>query len=123
MRPGVAVVGIIALGLLSRALPLGWVLWDKYLGDALYAAMVYLIGKWIWDLPPHKLAIASIVVMTAIEAFQLTGIPLNCALSPSLPLRILGRLLGTGFSWFDLAAYAVGIAVIWILDSRARMTA
>jgi len=37
-----AVIGIIiALGILSRLIHTGFVVLDKYLGDALYAAMVY----------------------------------------------------------------------------------
>jgi hypothetical protein len=35
------IVGIIALGILSRVVHTGFSVFDKYLGDALYAAMVY----------------------------------------------------------------------------------
>ncbi len=84
-------VVIDAAGLLTRLVPLGNILWDKYLGDALYAAMVCTIVRRYW---------AAALVMVAIECFQLTGIPRG----------LLGRLLGTTFSFLDLAAYAVGIA-------------
>ena len=33
---------IIAAGILSRVIHTGWIVFDKYLGDALYAAMVYV---------------------------------------------------------------------------------
>lgn len=34
---------LVAAGLLTRLVPLGNILWDKYLGGALYAAMVCTI--------------------------------------------------------------------------------
>jgi hypothetical protein len=36
-------IAIIALGILSRVVHTGLALFDKYLGDALYAAMVYAL--------------------------------------------------------------------------------
>jgi hypothetical protein len=98
------VVVVIALGLASRRWPQGWRLWDKYLGDALYAVMIYAMVRLVVNWPARQLAMASMVVMTAIEAFQLTGVPAR--------LGLWGRLLGTTFAWADLAAYAVGILCI-----------
>ena len=92
---------IVAVGLLTRLVPLGNILWDKYLGDALYAAMVCTLVRPTW---------VAALVMVAIECFQLTGIPAGLLASDSLPLRLLARALGTHFSLLDLAAYAVGIA-------------
>lgn len=110
----VGLAAVIALGLLSRAMPLGVRLWDKYLGDALYAVMVYAIGRLVVHWPPKRLAVASMAVMTAIEAFQLTGIPLR--------MGIWGRVLGATFAWGDLAAYAVGIALVAWFDRRGTMS-
>ena len=117
-----ALGGIIALGVFSRMAPLGFVLWDKYLGDALYAAMVYCIIRWIRVAPAYKTALASMAAMTAIEAFQLTGIARIWLGSSSAAVRIVARLMGTEFSWLDLLAYAIGIAVLAAIDHRARMT-
>lgn len=114
MQRAAVLGGIIALGLLSRAWPMGFVLWDKYLGDALYAAMVYCLLGWKWDAPPGKLAWASMAAMSVIEAFQLTGLASGWGW--------MGRMLGTSFSWLDLAAYAVGICIATSIDRRARMT-
>ena len=41
-------VGIITVGILSRVAHTGLVVVDKYLGDALYAAMVYTILRLFW---------------------------------------------------------------------------
>ena len=40
--------GIIAVGILSRVVHTGLLVFDKYLGDALYAAMVYTILRLSW---------------------------------------------------------------------------
>ena len=48
------------------------VAFDKYLGDALYAAMVYAILRLLWrGLAPARLAVSAMAVMTFIELFQL----------------------------------------------------
>jgi len=101
-QAGIALALTIALGILSRRMPLGIVLWDKSLGDVLYTVMVY----WILVLlrptaDPRRLVPSSIAISFAIELFQLTGIPLR------LP-RLLQIPLGTTFAWHDMACYVVG---------------
>ena len=117
-------VAIIAAGLLSRTTHTGVRLIDKYLGDALSAAMVYVIFRLTGRIA--RVALWTAVAMTAIEFFQLTEIPANLLRSPHLPVRLFARLLGTDFSLRDLLAYAVGIACIAALDrpqSPARRVA
>ena len=58
-------------------------------------------------------------IMTALELFQLNGIPARLLASDSLVVQIFARLLGTEFSFLDLFAYAVGIACIYFVDSSA----
>lgn len=105
---------IIAAGLLSRTTHTGLVLFDKYLGDALYAAMVYVLIRLTG--PVQRVTLWSAIAMVAIELFQLTGIAATMINSDSPLVRIIARLLGTHFSFLDLAAYAVGIAGIAALD-------
>ena len=107
-------VGIVAAGILSRAVHTGLVVFDKYLGDALYAAMVYVILRLIWR--TAAVAAAAMAVMTILEVFQLTMIPARMLASDQLIVRICARLLGTEFSFVDLLAYAVGIGCIYLLD-------
>ena len=102
---------LVAAGLLTRLVPLGNILWDKYLGDALYTAMVCTIVPRTW---------AVALLMVAIECFQLTGIPAGLLTSDSWALRKLARLLGTQFSFFDLAASAVGIAACSVTSKYLR---
>jgi hypothetical protein len=113
-RWALCLAGIIAAGILSRVFRTGSVLVDKYLGDALYAAMVYVILRFFTK--PSTAAVTASVVMTAIELFQLTMIPLHMLASRHLAVRICARLMGTSFSFLDLLAYAVGIGCIHIAD-------
>ena len=112
----ICLAGIILLGIASRLLHTGFALFDKYLGDALYAAMVYAILRLRWQ--GSIVTVAASAIMIAIELFQLTGIPANFVARGNFAIRIFGRLLGTEFSFADLLAYAVGIACIRAMDVR-----
>jgi hypothetical protein len=105
---------IIIIGVLSRVAQTGIRIFDKYLGDALYAAMVYVVFRLTGRIA-HE-AVWAAVAMTAIELFQLTGIPVAMLRSGSAAARVCARLLGTEFSVLDLLAYATGIVCIAALD-------
>src|SRR5256885_14138433 len=85
------VVGIIGMGILSRVVHTGLVVFDKYLGDALYAMMVYGILRMVSKAAVS--AVCAMVLMTAIELFQLTMIPAHMLGSEHLMTRICARLL------------------------------
>jgi hypothetical protein len=108
--------GIIAAGILSRTIHTGWVLIDKYLGDALYAAMVYTILRLFGR--AKGLAIYSMAIMTVIEVFQVTMIPARMLASEHGIVRICARLMGTEFSFLDLLAYIAGIGCVYLADAR-----
>jgi hypothetical protein len=108
-------VGIIAAGILSRVVHTGFVVFDKYLGDALYAAMVYTVLRLFWR-APARLAVSAMAVMTLIELFQLTMIPARLLANQHVMVRICARLIGTEFSFLDLLTYAVGIVCIYLAD-------
>jgi hypothetical protein len=108
---------VIAVGILSRRVHTGFWLFDKYLGDALYAAMFFLLIRLFVDrgtrLPKALMAFGLVVL---IECFQLTYIPLRLSQSSDPVLRIMAVLLGTGFSVFDILAYLAGIAGVYVVD-------
>src|SRR6266540_3876564 len=87
----VCIVCIIAVGILSRVVHTGLAVLDKYLGDALYAAMVYGILRLFSGAGAS--AVCAMVVMTAIELFQLTMIPAHMLASEHLMTRICARLM------------------------------
>ena len=108
---------VIVTGLGSRMIHSGIELVDKYLGDGLYAVMVYLIlGLVRGGDTPLRRAVSSMVIMTLLETFQLTSIPLEMTRSSHIVPRIAGRLIGTTFSWLDLSAYTVGVAGVVPVD-------
>jgi hypothetical protein len=109
------VVGIIAMGILSRVVHTGFAVFDKYLGDALYAMMVYGILR--LSSRAAASAVCAMIVMTAIELFQLTMIPAHMLASGHLMTRMCARLMGVEFSFLDLLAYGVGIGCIYLVDS------
>jgi hypothetical protein len=111
----VCIVGIVTVGILSRVIHTGWAVFDKYLGDALYAAMVYGILRLLWS--PARSAVCATVVMTVIESFQLTMIPARMLASEHTITRICARLMGVEFAFLDLLAYGVGIGCIYLVDS------
>jgi hypothetical protein len=115
------IVGIIAMGILSRVVHTGFVIFDKYLGDALYAAMVYGMLRLL--LRAEVSAVGAMIIMTAIELFQLTMIPAHMLESRHLITRICARLMGVEFSFLDLLAYGVGIGCIYFVDSFQRKKA
>ena len=113
-------VGIVAAGILSRVFHTGLVIFDKYLGDALYAAMVYVILRLVWR--TAAVAVWAMVIMTVIELFQLTMIPAHMLASGHSIVRLCARLMGTEFSFLDLLAYGAGIGCIYLVDSsRAEL--
>jgi Protein of unknown function (DUF2809) len=105
---------IIVCGLLSRMAQTGFKIFDKYLGDALYAAMVYVILRLAGRIT--RVALWAGLTMIAIELFQLTGLPAEMFRSGSAAVRVCARLLGTHFSVLDLLAYAADIRFIATLD-------
>jgi hypothetical protein len=111
-----AILGFVAavvLGLASRKLPSSGVhLWDKSFGDAAYAVMFgFLLLAGRPRLSPRNVGLGAFAICFALELFQLTGIPLR---APQ-PLRFL---LGTAFSWHDVACYAVGALAVGAIVSR-----
>ncbi|MEM7133122.1 MAG: DUF2809 domain-containing protein [Chloroflexota bacterium] len=113
---------VVAIGVVSRAVDFGSIFIDKYLGDALYAILLYLGFSILWSRSPIGWrGWGALIVVFAIECFQLTGIPRNLSQSNSLPLRILAIGLGTHFSWLDVAAYVVGVGIAVWTDLGTRI--
>jgi hypothetical protein len=126
MHPGdrrvlLALIGVtIVLGGLSRLVPLGMLWWDKHTGDVAYAACASLGIALLWNRLPASIPSAiALALCIAIECFQLTGIPLQLNRSDSLPIRVFAYLvLGSGFSWWDIFSYAVGVVLAAVRDTN-----
>jgi hypothetical protein len=104
----VAILVVIALGLLSRRFPqflpaaLG-----EYPGDAMWASMIFLgFGFWLRRSTTLNVALAALTFCIVIEAAQLYHAPwIESVRATSAGHLVLGR----GFAWNDIVAYSVGI--------------
>ena len=106
---------VMALGLLSRKL--NYLLPDivnTYLGDAIWAAMIYVMMAFVFaNKLPKKIAVFSLLFCYAIEVSQLYQAPLINAIRKTT----LGALvLGSGFLWSDLLAYILGVVVVLVIE-------
>jgi len=109
-------ITVIALGLTSRKYPFLFpAVFGKYPGDALWALMVFLGCAFFkprastWGLAAVALAIACLD-----EFSQLYQAPWINAIRRTT----MGHLvLGSTFSWGDMAAYAVGIFMGALIDA------
>lgn len=108
---------VIIVGVTSRVFTIGNVLWDKYLGDALYAVLFFLLLSFVWTSGSTLIKfIIVFIFIFLIELFQLTGIPQELAGSSNMAIKLVGILLGMEFSWWDIVAYGVGLCVIGGVD-------
>jgi hypothetical protein len=104
---------IVIAGVASRLIHSGIRLIDHDLGEALYAALAYVVLGIVWpQLKPARKALITTSAMIVIEAFQLTGVPARFAASGNAGLRLLAIVLGTAWSWRDLLGDAVGLAAV-----------
>ena len=98
---------IVLCGLATR--PLHSVIgpfWAGNLGDALWAALVYLLIAGAWRrLSSERVALAALTISFAVEFSQLSQAPWLVAIRRT---TLGGLVLGWGFAWTDLAAYAAG---------------
>lgn len=113
---------VIALGLASRRYGQHWPYGlNNHPGDALWALMIFI--AWSFARPTATttfLAQASLLTCYLVEFSQLIQAPWLNAIRHT----VWGRLvLGASFSWTDLAAYTVGVAVGVLLDRWRRQTA
>jgi Cu/Ag efflux pump CusA len=88
------------------------------LGDVLWAVLVYLLIAFVWRQQRSGwIALAALVISVAVECSQL------CHASWIEAIRnttLGGLVIGWGFAWGDLVAYACGIAGCVILESHFK---
>lgn len=108
---------VICLGLLSRKMnsyiPDSI---DLYLGDSLWALMIYLLtGILFNNWPIKRVALAGTAFCFLIELSQLYHADwIDMLRSTTLG----GLVLGYGFLWSDLAAYLMGIGIGILIDYK-----
>jgi len=112
---------VVASGAVSRTVQFNNIILDKYLGDALYAILFYLIFKLL--LPKKtitQISLYSLLAVLSIELFQLTGIPLWLRQSDNKLAFYLSIALGTKYSFLDVIAYLIGLISVAFIDSAVH---
>lgn len=87
---------------------------NLYLGDILYAFMMYYIVSCIAPAKPIGIrAIIALAICFAIELLQLYQADWINAIRLTLPGRLV---LGSGFLWSDLLVYCIGVLAAYIFE-------
>jgi hypothetical protein len=101
---------IIMLGLLSRqvaVIPLST-------GDALWATMIFFMVRFfLVDSRMRSVALIGLSICYLVEFSQLYQAKWINDIRQTLPGRLI---LGQGFLWTDLIAYAIGIFIAYLVD-------
>ena len=88
---------------------------NTYLGDALWAVMIYLFAALLLkDRKPSLIALVSLLFCYLIEISQLYHAPWIDAIRNT---RLGGLVLGFGFLWTDIIAYTMGIGFMLAIES------
>ena len=112
----IIILFIIASGIISRKIPFI----PFFIGDLIYAVMVYFIFRMLFLRSPHtQIGIFSLAFCFLIECFQLYQGHWIIEIRKTL----LGHLvLGEGFLWSDLIAYCLGTFVGILFDKNIGST-
>jgi hypothetical protein len=116
LRLLLALAATVFLGLASRLHPLGWFLWDRVLGEVLYAVAAYLVlAMFLVRRPPWLIAGLAFSSCLAVEVFKLTGIP-----AEHQHLFLVRWFLGMTFAWVNLGYYFIGVVLSAFADGATR---
>ena len=112
LRLLLALAATVVVGLVSRLCPVGWYLYDRALGEVLYAVAAYLVLAMLLFRKPQSLVAAlAWACCSAVELFKLTGIPAEYQ-----RLLLVRWFLGMVFSWVNLGYYFIGVVLIAFAD-------
>lgn len=89
------------------------------IGDALWAVLIYLLVAFVWRRQGSgRIALAALMISVAVECSQLCHAPWIEAIRQT---TLGGLVIGWGFEWSDLVAYASGIAGCVLLERHFKM--
>lgn len=111
----VLVVIVMILGLLSRKF--GYAIpdfIDTYLGDALWALMIYLGVAFVFN--KKKIKIVAVIGLAFCYLIEISQLYHGIWIDNIRRTTLGGLILGYGFLWSDLVAYSLGIIVGMIVD-------
>src|SRR5262245_29707348 len=116
LRLLLALAATVFLGLASRLHPIGWFLYDRVLGEVLYAVAAYLVlAMLLVRRPPWLIAGMAFGCCLAVEVFKLTGVP-----AANQRVFLVRWFLGMTFAWVNLGYYFIGVVLIAFADCATR---
>ena len=108
------------LSLLLLLTEVGIALWvhdhliRPYAGDFLAVILLYCLARSFVAAPTATVALGSLLLAYLIELGQYFNLVSHLGLTHS---RLARLVLGTSFSWGDMAAYTLGAALVWAVES------
>jgi hypothetical protein len=116
LRLLLALAAAVVLGLASRLYPVGWFLYDRVLGEVLYAVAAYLVlAMLLVRKPPWLIALIAFACCLAVELFKLTGIP-----AEHQHVFLVRWFLGMSFNLVNLGYYFIGVVLTAFADLATR---
>ena len=113
----VLIILIIVLGLLSRSKFIsGWIY--PYLGDSLYALLIFYIVGFIYQRRSTK----QVVILTLLFCFFIEISQLYQAnwINSIRKTKLGGLVLGFGFLWSDLVSYSIGALIGMLIENSFK---
>jgi Protein of unknown function (DUF2809) len=101
------------MGLTTRQYGNEWM--KLYVGDVLWAAMIYWGFRFLWATEPKRIAFYALAFCFLIEFSQLYH---ATWIEQIRHTRWGGVVLGFGFLWSDLVCYSVGVLGSYWVDIR-----
>jgi hypothetical protein len=104
---------LIPIGLATRQYGNEWM--KLYIGDVLWAAMIYWDFKFLFAYEPQKTTFYALIFCFLIEFSQLYHEPWIDQIRNTC---LGGLVIGFGFLWSDLVCYSVGVFGSYWIDDR-----
>jgi hypothetical protein len=99
---------------MSRRYSVGGDFMHDYVGDAIWAGMIYFGFRFL--LPSAKIMSAVIAALTFCYAIEISQLNQSEGLNQLRRTTLGGLILGFGFLWSDFLMYTIGIGLAALLD-------
>lgn len=86
-----------------------------YIGDLLVVILIYCFCKSVVKIPSMPLAIGVFLFAYTVETLQYFHIVKLLGLSH---YKLANIIIGTSFSWEDIACYTIGIAIVLFFERK-----
>lgn len=88
-----------------------------YGGDFLVVILIYYFVRTFWDGAAWKVAIGVLIFAYTIEVLQYFKIVELLGLKGN---RLAEIVIGTGFTWWDMLAYTLGVLTVYWIDGYQK---